>query len=71
MIPVFINGQALQVDKNLNLQQVLLLATEPHQLDLANIAVACNQHIVPKSQWSEQGCREGDQIDVFSAVAGG
>jgi sulfur carrier protein len=71
MIPVFINGQALQVDENLNLQQVLLLATEPLQLDLANIAVAFNQHIVPKSQWSEQGCREGDQIDVFSAVAGG
>jgi sulfur carrier protein len=71
MILVFINGQALQVDENLSLQQLLMLAAEPHLLDLANIAVAFNQHIVPKSQWSEQGCREGDHIDVFSAVAGG
>lgn len=71
MIPIFVNGQALQVNENASLQHVLLLATEHHQLDLANIAVALNQHIVSKSQWSEQGCREGDQIDIFSAVAGG
>jgi sulfur carrier protein len=71
MIHIFINGQALQVEQKTSLQQVLRLVTELHQLDLENIAVALNQHIVPKSQWAEQGCQQGDQINVFNAVAGG
>lgn len=71
MISVFVNDHTLQVEQNTSLQQVLRLATELHQLDLANIAVALNQHIVPKSQWAEQGCQQGDHISVFHAVAGG
>lgn len=71
MISIFVNGHTLQVEKNTNLQQVLQLATELHQFDLSNIAVALNQHMVPKSQWAEQACQQGDHINLFSAVAGG
>jgi sulfur carrier protein len=71
MISIFVNGHTLQVEQNTSVQQALQLATELHQFDMANIAVAFNQHIVPKSQWAEQGCQQGDQINVFSAVAGG
>lgn len=71
MITVFINGKALQVDTIIDLQQVLQLARESYQLDLANIAVAVNQHVVPKSQWKKLHCQQGDQIDLFTAVAGG
>ena len=42
-----------------------------HQFDLSTIAVAHNQHIVPKSQWTQLTCNENDQIELYNAVAGG
>jgi sulfur carrier protein len=42
-----------------------------HQFDLSAIAVAHNQHIVPKSQWAQLTCNENDQIELYNAVAGG
>ena len=42
-----------------------------HQFDLSTIAVAHNQHIVPKSQWTQLICNENDQIELYNAVAGG
>ena len=71
MISLVVNDQTLQVDKNACLHQVLQLAAQCHSFDLANVAVAINQHIVPKSQWAQHCCHQDDQVDVFSAVAGG
>jgi sulfur carrier protein len=87
MITVFINGHATQVNPEHTLQDVLLLVTQQpshqplqqvqpsnslqQQFDLSAIAVAHNQHIVPKSQWAQLMCNENDQIELYNAVAGG
>jgi sulfur carrier protein len=72
MITIFINGQSQQVADGCDLQQALSVsASNDQNIDLANIAAVLNQTIVPKSLWEEQQCKEGDQIELFSAVAGG
>ncbi|MEO9944945.1 MAG: sulfur carrier protein ThiS [Paraglaciecola sp.] len=71
MINVVVNSQDHRVPENSNLLMTLQLLAESQSLDLSNIAVALNQHIVPKSQWAEMLCQHGDQIDLFNAVAGG
>ena len=87
MITVFINGHATQVNSEHTLQDILLVATQQsshqpleqlqpsnkpqHQFDLSSIAVAHNQHIVPKIQWAQLMCNENDQIELYNAVAGG
>ncbi|WP_133469812.1 sulfur carrier protein ThiS [Paraglaciecola marina] len=71
MINVVVNSQVHRVLENSNLLMTLQLIAESQSLDLSNIAVALNQHVVPKSQWAETFCQQGDQIDLFNAVAGG
>lgn len=71
MINVVVNSQDHQVPENSNLLMTLQLIAESQSLDLSNIAVALNQHIVPKSQWPEMSCQQGDSIDLFNAVVGG
>ena len=83
MITVFINGHATEVDPKHTLQEVVLqtsqhalsqpettLGQQP-QFDPSTIAVAVNQHIVPRSQWPQLSCIANDHIELYNAVAGG
>jgi sulfur carrier protein len=65
--------QSQQSHKSLEqpLRQVQPSNSSQHQFDLSAIAVAHNQHIVPKSQWPQLMCNENDQIELYNAVAGG
>ncbi|GAB2699875.1 sulfur carrier protein ThiS [Aliiglaciecola sp. 3_MG-2023] len=71
MITLYVNDLPVHVNKNSNLQQVLALSIQSLNLQLDNIAAVHNQHLVPKSQWAISVCNENDQIEIFSAVAGG
>ncbi|WP_158541161.1 sulfur carrier protein ThiS [Marinomonas piezotolerans] len=35
------------------------------------VAVAVNQQIVPRSQWSKHVLKDNDRIDIFESIAGG
>ena len=35
------------------------------------VAVAVNQQVVPRSQWSECLLKDNDRIDIFESIAGG
>lgn len=35
------------------------------------VAVAVNQQVVPRSQWSECVLNDNDRIDIFESIAGG
>jgi len=36
-----------------------------------SVAVVVNQVIIPRSEWPHYQCQIGDQVEFFSAVAGG
>lgn len=40
-------------------------------IDTATLAVAVNNAIVPRGQWSEFIINDGDRINLFGAIAGG
>lgn len=40
-------------------------------LEHAGIALAINEQIVPRSQWSTRQIVAGDQLELFSVIAGG
>lgn len=35
------------------------------------VAVAVNETVVPRSRWEETALREGDRVEVLTAVQGG
>jgi sulfur carrier protein len=39
--------------------------------DQPGIALALNQHILPRSQWTQHPLREGDALLLFQVIAGG
>ncbi|WP_105903671.1 sulfur carrier protein ThiS [Vibrio gangliei] len=61
-------------------QQVKTLNNEQNNLgtfltnldiDTKQVAVAVNSDIIPKSSWSAFELKEGDDIAIFSMIAGG
>lgn len=60
-------------DKPLECTEGMTLATLLAQLEQgkAGAALAVNQTIIPREQWSNYLLREGDTILLFQAIAGG
>lgn len=72
MLAICINGQNLIIDTNTNLQQAITSYVQKMpDTDLTNVALVVNQNIIPKSLWLNHVCQNHDQIEIFSAVAGG
>lgn len=40
-------------------------------LEKPGVALALNQHILPREQWDHQQLQEGDALLIFQAIAGG
>lgn len=49
----------------------LTLLTEQLQLPLAGIAIAVNNKMVPRTEWSVFSLQENDQLVVIKAACGG
>ncbi|WP_350307089.1 sulfur carrier protein ThiS [Photorhabdus viridis] len=64
---ITINGQLMELTAPLALQQLL------EQLERAQpgTALAINQTIIPRSNWSTHQVNDGDNILLFQAIAGG
>ena len=67
MIELTINGQPQQFETTLNVAQLI----EHLALQNKRIAIECNGEIIPRSQFSRQQLKNGDQLEVVVAVGGG
>ena len=67
MITVKINGQQVQWEQPMTIQQYL--QAQNHSTD--RVAVEQNGCIVPKSTYAEQQIKDGDTLEVVSFVGGG
>ena len=62
-----VNEQAFDVSENTNIEQLLLQLDKP----LVGSAVAVNQEVISRSEWTHYIINEGDAISLFQAIAGG
>lgn len=65
---VTVNQQVHTLETNQNSVTQLLSRLLVNQ---QGIAVSINQNIIPKSLWSETTLNDGDDISVFTMIAGG
>ncbi|MTH48445.1 sulfur carrier protein ThiS [Intestinirhabdus alba] len=64
---ILFNDEPLQIADGLTVSDLL---NELNQLK-PGTALALNQQILPQERWALQQVREGDQILLFQAIAGG
>jgi sulfur carrier protein len=65
---VIVNGELKQVNHQITIVQLLQFL----DLEIRNgIAIAVNEQIVPKSNWSSQELSTQDQVIIIQATAGG
>lgn len=64
---VFINGQSTDMPNNSSVKNML----EHIGQQSGGIAVAVNDMVIPKSQWSNSHIEEGDKILIIKASQGG
>ncbi|WP_027138045.1 sulfur carrier protein ThiS [Gaetbulibacter saemankumensis] len=67
MITIHLNEKPLEVDKNINISNLLRHINYPE----VGIAVAINQEIISKSNWSKQSLNSGDKVLIIQATQGG
>lgn len=65
---VIVNGQVLSVADHLHIDALL---THMGQAELGGIAIAINDMVVPKSQWSKHAVNDGDKVLIIKASQGG
>jgi sulfur carrier protein len=65
---ITINHKSYDVDDRCSLEYLL---NDVLQSGVKGIAIAVNQHIVPKSAWPEHVLQHGDQIIIIKATQGG
>ncbi|KQN49682.1 thiamine biosynthesis protein ThiS [Serratia sp. Leaf50] len=64
---VTVNDDDYQFDAPLTVHCLLIFLEQPQ----SGSALAVNQVIVPRPQWSQYLLQDGDNIVVFQAIAGG
>ena len=64
---ITLNDKTMMLTEGITLAE-LLLELEQNK---PGVAVALNQSVVARSQWSEQILTENDKITLFHAIAGG
>ena len=68
-IQVIVNqDQQLSIDADNNCLKTVISLID---IDTSTLAVAVNNAIVPRGQWSEFIINDGDRINLFGAIAGG
>ena len=67
MITVWLNNQAIECQS----QQCLIELVEQLTLPTVGAAIAINQAIITRSDWSTTVLNHNDQITLFQVIAGG
>lgn len=64
---IFINGKSIATDRSLSLAELL----QQQGIPTEGTAVAINNRVIPRSQWSSTPVEDQMKITVISAVCGG
>ncbi|MBT6755062.1 MAG: sulfur carrier protein ThiS [Gammaproteobacteria bacterium] len=64
---IIVNGNKISIEKNINLENFLKL----NNINNKNIVIEVNKIIITKSMWKEKKIKEGDVIEIITAVGGG
>ncbi len=66
---ITVNGEKRDLQRELTVEELL------KELDIkvreVGFAVAINEEVVPKSQYSSRKVREGDRVEIVQLVGGG
>ena len=71
MLNASINGEAVQLDSQPTIAELLLQYLSRHKQDNKHVAVAVNGKFVPRSQYAQVYVNNDDDIDIVTAVGGG
>ncbi|WP_327366913.1 sulfur carrier protein ThiS [Streptomyces sp. NBC_01217] len=66
-LSVSVNGEARPVAAGTTLDALVATLTAAH----SGVAAAVNETVVPRGQWSTAVLRDGDRVEVLTAVQGG
>ncbi|ART80539.1 sulfur carrier protein ThiS [Oceanisphaera avium] len=64
---ITLNDKTMMLTEGITLGQLL----QDLEQDKPGVAVALNQSVVARGQWSEQVLNENDKVTLFHAIAGG
>ena len=64
---IIVNGDKISIEKNINLENFL----ELNNINNKNIVIEIKKIIITKSMWKEKKIKEGDVIEIITAVGGG
>jgi sulfur carrier protein len=64
---ITLNGQPQQATDDISLTELVDQISDR----TSGIAVALNSDVVPRSSWPDTTIRDGDRVDVVTAVQGG
>lgn len=65
---VLINGESLELPGGSSVADAVRLVVDGAG---SGVAVALNDDVVPRSQWSRARLAEGDRVEILTAVQGG
>ncbi len=66
-VKINVNEKRIELESHSNIEQLLTLLDSP----LKGSAIAVNQKIISRHQWSSYQLQENDQVSLFQAIAGG
>ncbi|MGW1227888.1 sulfur carrier protein ThiS [Streptomyces sp. NPDC001478] len=66
-VHVTVNGERVAVAPGTTLDALVATLTEAR----AGIAAALNETVVPRGAWASAALRDGDRVEVLTAVQGG
>jgi len=67
VIDVRVNGEPVRLAEGTHLRALVTERVER----VEGVAVACNDEVVPRSEWAETDVRDGDRIEILVAAQGG
>jgi sulfur carrier protein len=78
-VRVLVNGESRDLPDGCNISDLLKILRGPGEMQAlppgvaadAAVAVAVNLHVVPRKEHAARTLREGDRVDVVTAVGGG
>lgn len=62
-----VNENPIELAEKSNIEQLLIILDSP----LKGSAIAVNQKIISRSEWTNYQLQENDQVSLFQAIAGG
>ncbi|MDX2704475.1 sulfur carrier protein ThiS [Streptomyces sp. PA03-6a] len=67
LLSVSVNGEAREVAEGVTLDRLVATLT----VAPSGVAAALNETVVPRAQWPATPLRDGDRVEVLTAVQGG